>query len=130
MAIGFVELRELCGPDASVLSGDDATALEAMQAGADGAISVTADVAPELMSQMCAKALQGDFGGALEIDQKISGLHENLFVEANPIPAKWALKKMGLIPGGLRLPLTPLAERFHAKVAAAMDRAGINRRAE
>lgn len=103
----------------AVLSGDDATAREAIAAGARGVISVTANVAPRAMSEMVAAALAGDAARASELDAPLAGLHRHLFVEANPIPVKWVLAQMGLIGSGLRLPLTPLSEAHHATVRAA-----------
>jgi len=108
----------------AVLSGDDATAREAIAAGARGVISVTANVAPRAMSEMVAAALAGDGARASELDAPLAGLHRHLFVEANPIPVKWVLAQMGLIGSGLRLPLTPLSEAHHATVRAAARAAG------
>jgi 4-hydroxy-tetrahydrodipicolinate synthase len=108
-----------------VLSGDDATAREAIAAGARGVISVTANVAPRAMSEMVAAALAGDVAKASELDAALAGLHRHLFVEANPIPVKWVLAQMGLIGSGLRLPLTPLSEAHHATVRAAARAAGV-----
>ncbi len=88
-----------------MLSGDDATAREAILAGAKGVISVTANVAPRLMSEMVTAAGRGDKEAAEKLDARLAALHRDLFVEANPIPVKWALTQMGLIEGGVRLPL-------------------------
>jgi 4-hydroxy-tetrahydrodipicolinate synthase len=107
-----------------VLSGDDATAREAIACGARGVISVTANVAPRAMSEMVAAALAGDAARARELDAPLTNLHRELFIEANPIPVKWALAQMGLIGSGLRLPLTPLSEAHHATVRAAARAAG------
>ncbi len=107
-----------------VLSGDDATAREAIACGARGVISVTANVAPRAMSEMVAAALAGDAAKARELDAPLTNLHRDLFVEANPIPVKWALAQMGLIGSGLRLPLTALSEAHHATVRAAARAAG------
>jgi 4-hydroxy-tetrahydrodipicolinate synthase len=117
-------LREQCGPDFVLLSGDDASAREAILAGAQGVISVSANVAPLAMSQMVAAARAGDRAGAERLDAPLTGLHRELFVEANPIPVKWALTQMGLAPAGIRLPLTPLAPEYHARVRAAARSAG------
>jgi len=117
-------LRQL-PPAFAVYSGDDATALDLMLRGARGVISVTANVAPELMHEMCAAALAGNGALARELDDRLSGLHRDLFIEANPIPVKWALFRMGLIKTGIRLPLTPLAEDCHGRVLAALRRAGV-----
>ena len=108
-----------------VYSGDDATGLALMLLGGDGVISVTANVAPRLMHEMCAAALTGDVKRAREINNKLLGLHRHLFCEANPIPVKWAVRELGLIPGGIRLPLTPLAEDFHGRVRDAMRQAAV-----
>jgi 4-hydroxy-tetrahydrodipicolinate synthase len=109
----------------AVYSGDDATGLALMLMGARGVISVTANVAPRLMHEMCAAALKPDVTRAREANNKLMGLHRNLFVEANPIPVKWAVSGMKLMKNGIRLPLTPLAEHGHAPVRAAMLQAGI-----
>jgi len=108
-----------------VYSGDDATALALMLLGGDGVISVTANVAPRSMHDMCAAALSGDVKRAREFNNRLQGLHRDLFCEANPIPVKWAVRELGLIAGGIRLPLTPLAEDFHSRVREAMRQAGV-----
>jgi 4-hydroxy-tetrahydrodipicolinate synthase len=118
------ELVEATPKSFSILSGDDATARAALGYGARGVISVTANVAPRAMSQMVAAALAGDAARARELDEPLAGLHRELFVEANPIPVKWALWQMGLIGPALRLPLTPLSEAHHASVRAAARGAG------
>lgn len=117
----FKELVTRCGDGFAVISGEDWLAAESMLAGGRGVISVTANVAPALMHDMCAAALAGDQARARELDEILSPLHKALFLESNPIPAKWALKEMGLIGEGIRLPLTPLSERFHAPVRDAMN---------
>jgi 4-hydroxy-tetrahydrodipicolinate synthase len=109
----------------AIYSGDDATALALILLGGQGTISVTANVAPRLMHEMCAAALVGDVKKAREINLRLLGLHQRLFVEANPIPVKWALAQMGRIEAGLRLPMTPLAEKFHGTVREALAEAGI-----
>jgi len=109
----------------SIYSGDDATCLALILLGGHGVISVTANVAPKLMHQMCAAALVGDVKKARELNFKLFPLHQKLFVEANPIPVKWALAEIGMIERGLRLPLSPLAERFHDTVREALHEAGI-----
>jgi len=119
------EILELCGDDFLVLSGDDASCRELMLAGAQGVISVTANAAPRLMRELCDAALEGDAGRALVVDERLAALHRDLFVEANPIPVKWAVSRLGLIPPGIRLPLTPLEPRHHPTVLAAMEHAGI-----
>jgi len=108
----------------TILSGDDATAREAVLAGARGAISVTANIAPRLMSDMLAAAGRGDRASAEAIDARLAALHRDLFLEANPIPAKWALERMGIIQGGIRLPLTELAAPHHAALTSALRAAG------
>ena len=118
-------LRQLTAPDFAIYSGDDATAREAMLLGANGDISVTANVAPAAMHAMCAAALAGDSAAAAEIDARLAGLHAKLFLEANPIPVKWALAEMGRIERGIRLPLTWFSETFHDQLRAAMQQAGI-----
>jgi 4-hydroxy-tetrahydrodipicolinate synthase len=119
------ELVAQCPAGFGVLSGDDATTREAIRNGATGVISVTGNVAPALMSQMVAAARAGDDAKAAELDARLAGLHQALFLEANPIPVKWAMERMGAIRGRLRLPLTPLAQRHHAAVEAALAQAGI-----
>ena len=119
------ELVASCPPGFCVLSGDDATARESIGAGARGVISVTANVAPRAMSEMVGAALRGDTAHAAGLDQALSGLHRELFLEANPIPVKWLLAQMGLIGASIRLPLTPLAEEYHARVRAAAHAAAV-----
>ena len=109
----------------AVYSGDDATALALTLLGARGSISVTANVAPKLMAQMFAAARAGDWALAREINFRLLALNRNLFVEANPIPVKWAVAQLGLIDGGLRLPLTPLSADYHDLIRASLDEAGI-----
>ena len=121
-------IRELvaeCSADFKVLSGDDLTARDAMGVGAAGVISVTANVAPRAMADMVSAALLGDRAGATQIDQRLVALHRNLFVESNPIPVKWALARMGLMGGALRLPLTELSAGYHAIVVESLFAAGI-----
>ena len=112
-------------PDFALYSGDDATARASMLAGFHGDISVTANVAPEQMARMCKAAVAGDAEEAAAIDADLAGLHRALFVEANPIPVKWALAELGLIAGGVRLPLVPLDEWHHEDVRAALRAAGL-----
>ncbi len=119
----FVELRNACAPGFVLLSGDDATARGAVLAGASGVISVTANIVPRQMSEMMSVARSGDVAKSAALDARLAGLHENLFVEANPIPAKWLLQRMGLIQGGIRLPLTPLSARFHGRLIEALEQA-------
>jgi 4-hydroxy-tetrahydrodipicolinate synthase len=119
------EILERTGGSIAVYSGDDATAREAILAGARGDISVTANVAPRLMHAMCERALAGDRAGAQALDDRLMPLHKALFVESNPIPVKWALHAMGLIPDGIRLPLTPLSEALRPVVREALEKAGV-----
>ena len=93
--------------------------------GSDGVISVTANVAPRLMHEMCIAAFAGDLAGARAANRQLLRLHMDLFIEANPIPVKWAVAQMGLIDPGLRLPLTPLSDRYQPVVKEAMHKAGI-----
>ncbi|MBI4986865.1 MAG: 4-hydroxy-tetrahydrodipicolinate synthase [Rhodocyclales bacterium] len=119
------ELTKRAPAGFTVLSGDDATALALTLLGGKGVISVTANIAPRLMHEMIAAALAGNVAGARSINWQLLGLHKNLFLEANPIPVKWACARMGLIGGGLRLPMTPFSPEFHDKLLAAMGEAGI-----
>jgi 4-hydroxy-tetrahydrodipicolinate synthase len=119
------QITKACGEALDVYSGDDATALDLILAGGKGDISVTANVAPRLMSQMCEAALNGDGEEARAINARLMNLHKKLFVESNPIPVKWALKEMGIIEGGIRLPLTPLASEYHEPVRQALRSAGV-----
>jgi 4-hydroxy-tetrahydrodipicolinate synthase len=118
-------IRDLCGSDFRLYSGDDATARDFIRLGGHGVVSVTANIAPAAMAQMCRAALGGDAAEAAEIDGLLADLHHDLFIESNPIPVKWGLERMGLIPGGIRLPLTPLSAEFRPKVEAALRRARV-----
>jgi 4-hydroxy-tetrahydrodipicolinate synthase len=121
-------VRQLVAESAAgfvVLSGDDLTARDSIAAGARGVISVTANVAPGAMSQMVAMAMAGERAAANRVDAMLAPLHRNLFVEANPIPVKWALARMGLIEPGIRLPLTELSPGYHAVVVESLLAAGI-----
>jgi 4-hydroxy-tetrahydrodipicolinate synthase len=109
----------------AIYSGEDATALALILLGGHGVVSVTANVAPKLMHQMCAAALVGDVKRARELNLTLLPLHQRLFVEANPIPVKWALAEMGMLEYGLRLPLSPLSEKFHQAVREALHEAGV-----
>lgn len=111
--------------DFALYSGDDMTSMCFMLLGGHGVISVTANVAPRLMSDLCKAARTGDVARASEINRKLFLLNRDLFVEANPIPVKWAVAEMGLMEGGLRLPLTPLSESFHERLRAAMRAANV-----
>ncbi len=119
------EIRKLCGERFEIYSGDDATGLDAMMQGARGVISVTTNVAPRAMADLCAAALTGDEKTARAINEKLMPLHRDLFVEANPIPVKWVLHEMRRIAIGIRLPLTPLSIEYHERLRAAMRAAEI-----
>ena len=121
---GIELVREL-GEELTVYSGEDSLTLPLMLAGAKGTISVTANVAPELMARMCAAALAGDEAAATVVDAKLAGLHENLFLQANPIPVKWALHRMQLVGSHIRLPMVGLDAAYHEKVEAALRTAEI-----
>jgi 4-hydroxy-tetrahydrodipicolinate synthase len=118
-------LREGCGNDFTLLSGDDATACEFMLRGGHGVISVTGNVAPSGMRQLCDAAMAGKRAEAERIDSALQGLHRTLFSESNPIPVKWAVQQMGLIGPGIRMPLTPFAAQHHLAVRNAMGSAGV-----
>jgi 4-hydroxy-tetrahydrodipicolinate synthase len=120
------ELVARVGGRLDLFSGDDATALNFLLAGGQGVISVTANVAPARMHAMVQAALDGDTPIAQDLDQTLLPLHHSLFLEANPIPVKWAMAQMGKIATGIRLPLTPLSPAFHAPVRAALQAAGIS----
>lgn len=119
-------VAKLAGSELDLLSGDDATAAAFMLAGGKGVISVVANVAPQAFHALCEAARRGDRQQVEKYDQQLQGLHKALFCEANPIPVKWALKEMGLIKNGIRLPLTELSEHHHAVVRAALQQAGIH----
>jgi 4-hydroxy-tetrahydrodipicolinate synthase len=119
------ELTAFSRGDFVVFSGDDATTRESVLAGAKGVISVTANVAPRAMSDMVAAAMQGNAGEAERLDRSLCALHRDLFLEANPIPVKWALERMGLMGGALRLPLTELSHGHHSQVLSALRQAGV-----
>lgn len=119
------QIREQCGENFVLLSGDDATAREFMLAGGHGVISVTANVAPKAMHELCVAAGAGDAALAAAIDAPLALLHRDLFCESNPIPVKWAVHAMGLIDNGIRLPLTWLSAAAEPTVRAALSAAGI-----
>jgi len=119
------ELIQRCGDVIAVYSGDDATAMELMLAGGRGNISVTANVAPSLMAQLCGLALAGERTKAEAINARLAPLNAALFLEPNPIPVKWAMYQRGLIGAGIRLPLTTLDEQYHAQVLNALAAAGV-----
>jgi 4-hydroxy-tetrahydrodipicolinate synthase len=110
----------------AIYSGEDVTALPLMLCGGHGVISVTANVAPKLMHQMCAAALVGDLKKARELNDRLLPLHQRLFIETSPAPVKWAMAEMGLIENGLRLPMVPLSEKSHPAVREALHAAGIS----
>ena len=120
------KIKQLARKDFFVFSGDDASCLEAMKLGAEGVISVTSNVAPKAMAEMCRLARQGHFSEAETINQRLMPLHKNLFIESNPIPVKWACYKLGLIADPtLRLPLTLLSESAQPVVLDALNFAGL-----
>ena len=124
--LGRAELIiELCGDKLDVYSGDDATAMDLILIGGKGDISVTANVAPLAMHNMCKAALEGDLESAASINEPLLELHKNLFLEANPIPVKWALYEMGLIKAGIRLPMTLFSETHHEALRQAMRQANL-----
>ncbi len=120
------ELIRLVGDKIDLLSGDDNSCLEFMLAGAKGVISVTANIAPKMMAQMCDYALADDIDKATLLNQKLQGLHQDLFLESNPIPSKWLLSKMGKIDSGIRLPLTPFSQHHFNQLTLSAEKAGIN----
>lgn len=120
-----LEIRKLCGETFEIYSGDDATALELLRHGAQGVISVTANIAPRKMHDMCMAALAGNYTEAHKLNEELMPLHHQLFLESNPIPTKWALQLMGKIKAGIRLPLLPLDNKYHADVKKAMQTAGV-----
>jgi 4-hydroxy-tetrahydrodipicolinate synthase len=111
--------------DFAIYSGDDATGMALMLLGGHGVISVTANVAPKLMHEMCVAAMSGNVAEACTTNAKLFGLHQKLFIEANPIPVKWVLKEMGLIKSGIRLPMVNLSAQFHGVLREVMKRAEI-----
>lgn len=124
MGRGF-DLLSKSPQDFAVYSGDDASSLALLLLGGHGAISVTANVVPKLMHEMCVAAFAGDLITARVVNNKLLRLHLDLFVEANPIPVKWAVAQMGLIDTGLRLPLTQLSAQYHQVIRDAMHQAGV-----
>lgn len=118
-------LREGCDERFLLLSGDDETACDFMLAGGDGVISVTANVAPAAMRELCRLARAGNGEAAGALDQTLLGLHQTLFLESNPIPTKWAMQRLGLVEPGIRLPMTWLSGEFHPRVEAAMQQAKV-----
>jgi 4-hydroxy-tetrahydrodipicolinate synthase len=121
-----IELIKAAPEGFGIYSGDDPTAMALMFCGAAGNISVTANVAPRAMHELCVAAMAGDVKRAVEINNRLLGLHAKLFVEPNPVPVKWALAEMGKMPAGLRLPLAPLSQQYHETVRAALVEAGVH----
>jgi len=119
------DLIERAPADFALYSGDDMTCMSTILMGYHGNISVTANVAPRAMHDMCVAAAAGNVAEAKRLNRPLIGLHRHLFCEANPIPVKWAVAEMGLMSHGLRLPLTPLAPAFHERVRTAMKQAGL-----
>ncbi|OUR88990.1 4-hydroxy-tetrahydrodipicolinate synthase [Methylophaga sp. 42_8_T64] len=119
------QIKTLCGDKIELYTGEDANTVEFILAGGVGTISVTANVAPAALHNMCVAALAGDGEKAHQINKDLVLLHENLFLEANPIPVKWALTQMDLIPQGIRLPMTVLSEQYHQPVRDALMTAGV-----
>lgn len=119
------KLRDLCGDDFALYTGDDATSREFCLLGGNGSITVTGNVAPKLVHEMIIAAMAGDAETALAIDEKLTGLHKALFIQSNPIPVKWAVVEMGLMLRGIRLPLTWLTPDCFETVRAAMRQAGV-----
>ncbi|MDP1931882.1 MAG: 4-hydroxy-tetrahydrodipicolinate synthase [Gammaproteobacteria bacterium] len=120
------QLLDTCADRIAIYSGDDATALELMLAGGKGNISVTANLVPAQMHEMCRLALLGDAVGAAVVNAPLAALHEKLFLEGNPVPVKWAMVQMGLIESGIRLPLVELTPAFRVPLRDAMRAAGID----
>jgi 4-hydroxy-tetrahydrodipicolinate synthase len=124
-----IELLRGAPDDFAVYSGDDPTAMALMFCGGAGNISVTANVAPRAMHELCVAAMAGEVKRAVEINNRVLALHSKLFVEPNPVPVKWALAEMGRMPAGLRLPLAPLSPQFHEVVRGALREAGVHPKA-
>jgi len=120
------DLIAIASDNFAIYSGDDGTAMELILAGGKGTISVTANVAPKAMNAMCKAALAGNRSEAEAINNKLMGLHKNLFVESNPIPVKWAVHRMGLISAVIRLPLTPLSAEYYPIIEQAMQQAEVD----
>ena len=120
-----IDLLRLVRSSFAVYSGDDATAMALMLCGGKGNISVTANIAPRAMHDLCVAAIAGHLAEAIKINNRMMPLHNKLFVEPNPVPLKWAMQEIGLIEAGMRLPLVPLAAEFHAVVRAAMRESGV-----
>jgi 4-hydroxy-tetrahydrodipicolinate synthase len=119
------QIRDLTGDDFAIYTGDDATSLEFCLLGGNGSVTVTGNVAPKLLREMLTAAMRGDRATAEALDAKLTGLHNSLFIQSNPIPVKWAVVEMGLMGKGIRLPLTWLTDDCIAKVRTAMQQAGV-----
>ncbi len=119
------DLMRLAPEGFAVYSGDDPTAMALMLCGAKGNISVTANIAPRAMHELCKAAMEGRVADAIAINNKVFPLHNKLFVEPNPVPLKWAMAEIGLIPPGMRLPIVPLASEYHEVVRKAMRESGV-----
>jgi 4-hydroxy-tetrahydrodipicolinate synthase len=120
-----LELLRLAPESFAVYSGDDATAVALLMCGGKGNVSVTANIAPKAMHEMCKAAMNGNIAEAIAINNRLIPLHNKLFIEPNPVPAKWALAEMGMIPTGLRLPLVGLSAQYHDTVRDALREAGV-----
>lgn len=120
-----MDLIRLAPSSFAVYSGDDATAMALMFCGGKGNISVTANIAPRAMHELCVAAMSGDTKAAIAINNRLIPLHNKLFIEPNPLPVKWAMQEMGLIPSGLRLPLVPMSVQYHDVVRAALRESGV-----
>jgi 4-hydroxy-tetrahydrodipicolinate synthase len=120
-----LELLRMVPKSFAVYSGDDPTAMTLMFCGGKGNISVTANVAPKAMHELCAAAMKGDIASAVAINNRLIPLHAKLFIEPNPVPVKWALAEMGLMPAGIRLPLVSLSSQYHDIVRSALREAGV-----
>lgn len=120
-----LDVRSQCGDEFAIYSGDDATSCDLMLDGANGSISVTANVAPGKLSKMANAAVAGDRDTAKAVDAELEALHHKLFLEANPIPVKWALCEMGRIDTGIRLPMTTFSAEYHEELRSAMRQAGV-----
>ena len=117
------EIRSVSAGDFFILSGEDALTLEMMNNGAVGTISVTANVLPKAMAEFCDSFLSGNIKRASAIDEVLQSVHEILFIESNPTPAKWALHQMGIIQEGIRMPLLPLSSRYRSELKKRIDEA-------
>ena len=120
-----IELLRQVPASFAVYSGDDATAMALMFCGGQGNISVTANVAPRAMHEMCVAAMGGEIAKAISINNRLLPLHNKLFIEPNPLPVKWAMVEMGLIPSGMRLPLVSLSQQYHETIRAALRESGV-----